>query len=249
MADYDFFVTVVAGENPEDLMKDYDKNLEVEPYIVYKYEDAQLIKDRYLSICKALLENGDLDENEKKGIEITIEEAENMDAEDFYFDYTQDYNLDPKTGDAISNKNKNGKWSSYQLGKLFSIPFKTLNGQETYQARKKDIDWSKMHLDGQEIYERAWELVMDKRPPINTHEEKIYENMKNRTGYFSKFGNKENYVINSTAFWGYAFLSEKTGWTQLEDNMNQFDWVSSYYDNFIVPLEDNTLLTIYETRV
>lgn len=248
MADYDFFVTIVAGDNPEELMKEYDKNTEVEPYIVYKYEDAELLKDRYITVCKALLENGNLNEDEKKDMIITIDEIENTDVDDFYFDYTQDYFLDPKTGDAMSNKNKNGKWSSYRLGQLFSIPFSTLDGKETYQARKKDIDWSKMHLDGKEIYERAWELVMDKRPPKNKHEEQIYENMKNRTGYFEKFGTKENYVVNSTAFWGYAFLSKETGWMELEDNMNQFEWVSNYYDEFIKPLDENTLLTIYETR-
>jgi len=248
MADYDFFVTIVAGENPEELMKEYDKNTEVEPYIVYKYEDAQLLKDRYIAVCKALLENGNLNEDEKKDMIITIDEIKNTDVDDFYFDYTQDYFLDPKTGDAMSNKNKNGKWTSYRLGQLFSIPFSTLDGKETYQARKKDIDWNKMHLDGKEIYERAWELVMDKRQPKDAQEEKIFENMKNRTGYFEKFGTKENYVINSTAFWGYAFLSKETGWMELEDNMSQFEWVSNYYDKFIKPLDKNTLLTIYETR-
>jgi hypothetical protein len=248
MADYDFFVTIVAGDNPEELMKSYDKNITVEPYIVYKYEDAGMIKQRYLDVCKSLVSNGNLDDDELKDMLITINEVEEMDDDDFYFDYTQDYILDPKTGNAMSDKNKNGKWSSYRMGDLFSVPFKTLDGNETNQARKKDIDWSKMHLSGQEVYIRAWELVMEKREPINDDEKTIYENMKNRTGYFEKFGTKENYVANSTAFWGYAFLSKETGWVQLEDNMNQFDWVTQFYDKFIKPLDENTLLTSYETR-
>ena len=248
MADYDFFVTIVAGDNPEELMKKYDKNITVEPYIVYKYEDASLIKSRYLDICKALVANGNLDDNELKDMLISIDEISSMDDDDFYFDYIQDYEIDPETGNAISRKNKNGKWSSYRIGDLFSIPFVTLDGDEVRQARKKDIDWSKMHLNGQEVYNRAWELVMENQEPVDESEKIIFENMKNRTGYFEKFGTKENYVVNSTAFWGYAFLSEKTGWQQLEDNMNQFDWVTSYYDKFIVPLDDNTLLTTYETR-
>lgn len=248
MADYDFFVTIVAGENPEELMKEYDKNLDVEPYIVYKYEDAGLIKNRYLEVCKSLITNGNLDDDELKDMLITVEEVEQMDDDDFYFDYVQNYILDPETGNALSNKNKNGRWTSYRIGDLFSVPFITIDDKETRQARKKDIDWSKMHLDCQDVYIRAWELVMDKRKPKDAQEEKIFENMKNRTGYFEKFGTKENYVANSTAFWGYAFLSEQTGWVQLEDNMNQFDWVTNFYDRFIVPLDDNTLLTTYETR-
>ena len=55
-------------------------------------------------------------------------------------------------GNAVTNKNINGKYSFYQNGKLFSVPFITLDGRETFQARKKDVDWSKMHLNGKKIY-------------------------------------------------------------------------------------------------
>ena len=248
MADYDFFVTIVAGDNPEELMKQYDKNITVEPYVVYKYKDAELIKKRYLELLHNLLNAKTVNKEEKEEIMVSIDEINDTSAEDFYFDFTDEYMLDPKTGDALCDKNKNGKWSYYQIGKFFSVPFITKDGDEKFQAHKKDIDWDKIHLANQDTYITAWELVMDKRPPKDEREKKIYENLKTRNGYFEKFKTKENYVVNSTAFWGYAFLSEKTGWVQLEDNQNQFEWVSNFFNNFIKPLDENTLLTIYETH-
>ncbi len=98
-----------------------------------------------------------------------------------------------------------------------------------------------------EIYDRAWEMVMYGSGPVNDYENQIYDNMKARTAYFEKFGNKEAYVLSNTAFWAYAFVS-KNGWIELEDNVDQFTWVRNFYEMFIDPLPDDTLLTIYECQ-
>ena len=60
------------------------------------------------------------------------------------------------------------------------------------------------------------------------------------------FVTKENYVISNTAFWGYAFVSEKTGWMDADDAEDQFAWMSTFYDLYIKNLDDDTLLTIFE---
>ena len=103
-----------------------------------------------------------------------------------------------------------------------------------------------MHLSNQQTYKGAWEVVVEGRKPKDEQEQLIYDNMKNREAYFMKYGDKKTYIISNTAFWGYAFLSEKEGWKELEPNINQFVWVSQFYNRFIEPLPDNTLLTIYE---
>lgn len=146
--------------------------------------------------------------------------------------------------DKLMDKYK--KCTAYEIGKWFSTPFFTKTGDERFQAKKGDIDWGHMHLHGQAIYGTAWELVMDGREPVNETEKTIYESMKNRKEYFSKYETKENYVASFTMFWGYAFLSEETGWLELEDNMDQYVWVTNFYDLFIKNLPDDTLLTIYE---
>ena len=99
-----------------------------------------------------------------------------------------------------------------------------------------------------ELFERTWELVMDNSEPANESEKTIYENMKRRENYLKSFGNKDIYVASNTAFWGFAFVSEETGWMEMEDNVDQFVWMTQYYNMFIKPLPDDTLLTIFECK-
>lgn len=245
--DQKFFVCIVAGENPEELMKPYNKQDKVDEYIVYKYKDAHVIKEKAIKVYEEILKQDILSSMQREYYQEEVDDLKDMSDDDAYFYLTAEYDYDDKNN-AISTQNPNGKYSMFQKAKLFSVPFITLDGREVFQARKKDIDWSKMHLHGQEIYAKAWDMVMNHVQPSNDYEKNIYENMKNRTQYFQTFGTKENYIIHSTAFWGYAFLSDKDGWFELEDTMSEFDWVRNFYDNFIVPLDDNTLLTIFECK-
>ena len=122
-----------------------------------------------------------------------------------------------------------------------------MDGREVFQARKKDVDWAKMHLNGKKVYENAWDMVMGKKQPKTDEEKIIYENMRNRVEYFRLFETKDNYVMQSTAFWAYAFVDENK-WTELDETTSQFEWVKNFYDRFIKPLDDNTLLTIFECK-
>lgn len=245
MDNYNFFETIVAGENPQELMKPYDKKIKVDEYIVYKFEDAKKLKEKTISVYNNILLT-DIPEVTKEYYKDEINDLKEMSDEDAFFYLTYDYTYD-ENNNAVSRDNPNGKYSFYQTGKLFSVPFITNDCREIYQARKGEIDWNKMHLNGTEIYEIAWDMVMNNRKPRTDYEKQIYENMKNRTAYFQSFGNKENYIIHSTAFWAYAFVDEN-GWYELESDINQFDWVSNFYEKFIEPLDDNILLTIYECK-
>ena len=242
---YNHFVALVAGDNPEVLMSPYDKNIKSEPRVIYRFSDAKKLKDQYIKLYESLIKNthaGPSQLDMKKRLEVIKSQT----AIEFFYDLTEDYDHDEKTWDAISTENPNGKWSSYRLGKLFSVPFILKDGTEAFQAKKGDINWEMMHLHGGEIYERAWEMVMEGSEPTNDYENQIYTNMKARTAYFEKFGSKENYVLVNTAFWAYAFVTSTDNWLELEDDMDQFLWVGKFYDSFIEPLPDDTLLTIYE---
>lgn len=245
MIEHNFFETIVAGENPEELIKPYDNNIVVDEYIVYKFKDAHKMRENRINICKQIVDSN-VNYGVKSFYQEELENLLNMSDEDAYFYLTELYDYD-ENNNAISTENPDGHYSFYQKGKLFSVPFVTYDGKEVFQARKKDIDWSKMHLNNTEIYRIAWEMVMEDRKPSNDYEEKIYINMKERKAYFRNFETKENYVLHSTAFWAYAFV-DKNGWKELEEDKNQFDWVANFYENFIVPLPDDTLLTIYECK-
>jgi hypothetical protein len=244
---YNHFVALVAGEKPEVLMSPYDKSIKTEPRVVYKFTDADKLRKHYISLYTALIKSETIPEGPfKEDAKDKLAVIQSQSDTEFYLDLTEDYEHDAKTGDALTTENPNGKWSSYRMGKLFSLPFVLKDGTETFQARKGDVNWEVMHLHGGEIYRRAWEMVMEGSKPTNDYEKQIYDNMKARTTYFEKFGTKENYVLGNTAFWAYAFVSETCPWLELEDDMDQFVWVGRFYETFVEPLPDDTLLTIYE---
>ena len=243
--DYRHFVCIVAGDCPEELMKEYDKNKKVEPYVVYKYKDAEYLRKLHIANYEKMLENT-TDEKAKDYIKDSIIELSEMDDDDFFFELADGYMMDAKTGDAMSDMNPKGKWSSYQKGKVFSIPFITKDGREIFQARKGDIDWDKIHCSNSEVYRRAWEMVMEGSEPKDEYERLIHDNMQDKVAYFEKFETKDNYILSNTAFWGYAFLSDKTGWEDASNCEDQFVWIANFYNLFIDNLPDDTLLTIYE---
>lgn len=247
MIDYNFFEAIVAGEKPENMMAIYDNKITVEPYVVYKKEDAEIIKCNYISLWQQYLDSKALSTSDEARAEELVHQTLLTPAEGFFDEFTDEYDHDDD-GNAISDKNPNGKWSTYQGGGRFSVPFLLLDGREVFQARKGDVDWDRMHLYGKEIYERAWEMVVEGSKPKNDYEQNIYDNMKNRKAYFGEFANKEVYVMHNVAFWAYAFVSNETGWVELEEHINQFDWEADFYERFIDPLPDDTLLTIYECK-
>ena len=247
--DYNHFVCIAAGENPDAIMAEYDKNKKVEKRLVYRFKDAKKIKESFIKEYESAMKD-EINPSQREYIRLSIEDLKEMDDDDFYFNLAEDngYLIDEDTCDAYSDKNEEGKWSVYSIGKLFSIPFLTKDGKEVFQAKKGDIDWGKIHLNGGEIYGRAWDMVVCGVKPETEYEMTIYENMRDKTTYFQKFGTRENYIISNTAFWGYAFVSDKTGWMDASEEKDQFAWMSNFYDLFIKNLDDNTLLTIFECR-
>lgn len=245
--DYQHFVCIVAGDNPDELLKPYDKRNEEEPYVRYYFKDARKIKEKYVELYEGILKN-DNETVDKETLQDIVDDLKEMSIEEFYEQLTEGLEINEETGDAISTENREGRFSYYELGKWFSIPFLLKDGREVFQAKKSEIDWNKIHLGGGDIYRRAWEMVMDGSEPNNDYEKTIYDNMKDKVAYFNKFETKENYVISNTAFWGYAFVSEKQGWMDASESDSQFTWMSCYYDMFIKKLPDDTLMTIYECK-
>ena len=245
--DYQHFVCIVAGDNPDELMKPYDRREEEEPYVRYRYKDAAKIKEKYIELYEGIL-NSDEETIDKEELEDIVNDLKEMSVEEFYEELTEGLTIDDKTGDAISTENRQGMFSYYEIGKWLSVPFLLKGGREVFQAKKSDINWDKIHLGGGDVYRRAWEMVMEDSAPTTEYEKQIFDNMKDKTTYFQKFETKENYVISNTAFWGYAFLSEKTGWVDASDTNDQFVWMAEYYNMFIKNLPDDTLLTIYECK-
>lgn len=246
------FKVIVAGENPEELMLRYDSQTKVAPYVVFEFKKAGEYKENYLKSLRAILKHAEKEFPNDEQVEYLREEIKDIEsesAEDYFLDLTEGLTLDEKTGDALSTDNPNEMFTFHKVGGSFSLPFilKGKEGEEaeTYSARKKDIAWNEVHLANQRPYEVAWDTTHGLAEPQNEDEQKIYENMKNLNAYFLNFENREHYIASNTAFWGLAFVDED-GWHELPPDEKQFDWVINFYDRFIEPLPEDTLLTIYE---
>jgi hypothetical protein len=240
------FTLIVVGENPDELVKKYDSTIKVEPYVVLQFKNAGELHKKHIHFYEEMLLKLDPSDANYKVAEEQLSLYREQSDIDFFADITEEYEIDEETGDAISDENPDGKYVSCKIGKNFSLPLINKNGEEVYSCRKSNVDWSKIHLANKEPYEFAWDSVMEGKKPENDAEKNIYENMKNRVSYFNAYGNRENYVLSNTSFWGFAFLSEKTGWVELEDTVNQFEWVRSFFDRFIKPLGENEKISVYE---
>ena len=249
------FKVIVAGDNPEELMLRYDAETKVEPYVVFEHRKAADYRKDYIKSLKNMIKyyEDELKKNPdtpylKERIDYFREEADDIENEsddDFYFGLVDGYEVNEETLDAYTRDNPEEKFTSHKIGGFFSVPLIRKDGTETYQARKGDIAWEQIHLAGQRPYEVAWDTTHGLSEPQGEEETAIYENMKSRMAYFANFEDREHYVASMTAFWGLAFV-DKNGWYELDGKTKQFDWVVNFYDRFIKPLPEDTLLTIYE---
>lgn len=242
-----FFSVMVVGDNPEELLKKYDINLHVEPYIKYRYSDAEKLQKSAIKVLDEIISHPDkftLNGFQTDYLKEKRKAIHNMSSFEYYQTITDGlyYNKD---GDALSEKNPNGKWSTYRLGKNFSLPLRLKNGSEAYQAKNCDIDWESVNMQNTQTYEIVWDLVHDVRKPQTEEEEQIYKNMKNKTKYFCNFKNKEAYVIYNCAYWNYAFL-DKNGWHDLDDEGKELEWIETFFERYISTLSANDIISIYE---
>lgn len=242
MSEVRHFTAIVVGDNPSSLMKPFNLNLEVEPYVAFSFKKANEYRQRCLDTLYKLRDSG-----VQESIEVLYEinRVENMSDSDYYLELTSDYDLDETSGDVILTKNPNGRYNWCRLGKDLSLPLINKNGEEVFQARKCDVDWSKVHGNKTATYEAVWDLCVGGKTPETEIEKRLYENMKDKTAYFKFFGDKDTYVKSNTYFWGFAFVDEN-GWTEMEDGVSQIEWINNFYDRFIKNLSDNALISVYE---
>ena len=102
--DYRHFVCIVAGDNPSELMDQYDRNRKVTPYVVYQYSDAEKLRQEYIKSYQKMLDSGS-NEYDEEYIKDTIMDLSEMTSDDFYYDITEGLSIDPDNGNAMSDAN------------------------------------------------------------------------------------------------------------------------------------------------
>ena len=219
-----FRTVLVIGENHEELIKKYSADSKVEMYVKCRLDDAEKLHNRFLKLIESILDSK----------ELTISESQRENYKKLYLTIKESYE------DRLRNTGEEGP---------FSNPFWLNDATKSYSARLKDICWERIHLYDKEmeIYDRAWEIVVNGDEPKNEKEERIKVNMTGKLGYFLSFKDKDEYIKHSCSFWCYGVVDEN-GYDEITYQVSDKQWVSEFYDKYIKPLKGNPLLTIYEVR-
>lgn len=242
-----YFSVLVVGDNAEELMAKYDIHNKVEPYMMYKFKDKDKLYKTEKKIYEELLKRNDIDEIVELRVNKKLNELNSMTSFQYYQSITNGMYYD-ENGDAWSDKNKDGKYKYYSIGRRFSIPFKLFDDKEVYTCTKEEVNWGAIHMTNKVVYESVWDMLVEGREPTTDEEKLLYENMKNMENYFSTFSNKDEYVAYNTSFFHYAYLDEN-GWFDMDDAKNDKKWVSEYYDRFITPLKPTDKMTVFECTI
>lgn len=243
----DYFSVIVIGDNPDSEIEKYDSMRDVsKPYIIYKYSDIHKIRLERIKFYSEFMKNTK-DLNIINGIKKQLNSLNSMSDIEYYSQLGElhSYDLDKNI---ISTENPFGKWITCDKGgRIFSNYLKDFNDNGINCAKECDIDWSLIHLreDKVNIYNRTWDLCVNKINPETDKDKEILKNMRKYDSYFKNFLNKDEYVKVSSSFWSYAVIDNNKMWFDME-NVDEFDWIINFYDKFIKDLDPNTLITIYE---
>lgn len=237
---------MVVGDNPDNLIKKYDKNTKVDNYIKYRYKDAGKLKKKAVKLMQDVIDkadNGALSDAVIDYFKERVKVIKKMTDFEYYAIITDGMSINAD-GDAESDVNPDGKYTTCRIGRNLCIPLELKDGTTAFQAKAGEVDWKKMHMVRKELYSTAWKLYHKEIEPSTEEETKIYNNIKNQKRYFSGFKNEEEYVDYNCSYWNFAYLDEN-GWSDASDYKN-FDWITNFYNRFVLTLKDTDLVTIYE---
>ena len=245
-----FFNVLVIGDDPIEKMKKFDKNLHVEPYIKFRYLDAEKMQKSTIKVMTDFIKNQErlkLSDGVITYLKERVRAIASMKPFDYYRVITANMRYD-ENGNALSTENPNGKWAFCNHTPTdFAMPFTLKDGTKSFQAKKGDINWNVMHMYNTELYTITWDLIHGDREPQNKQEENIIENAKGMDGYYSRFKDGEELAAYSCSYWNYA-VTDGEKWEDLDDHPDTMEWVKKFYNKFIKKLPDDTLLTIFECK-
>jgi hypothetical protein len=240
------FTLMVVSDTPEEVIKKYDANMEVEPYIKFYYKDIAKYKKKAMKVTQDLIDNSEslgLTPFMKDYFVNKIKTLKKTSDFEYYTTISDGCTFD-ENGNALTTTNPNGKWGTCRIGRNLCLPLKLKIGTEALQARAGDVDWPKMHMVNIELYRLAWKLFHKEVEPKTEQEKQIYDNIKYQKRYFEGFDSEEDYVNYCCSYWCYAYADDDK-WEDADDHKN-YEWITTFYDKYIKNLKPDALVTIYE---
>ena len=249
---------LVIGEKHLEIAQKYSLDTKVEPYIRYRFDDAEKLHIKYLKVLENMIKNTQnvnrkLSEKYKEMYDLYRE----MDDFEYYEELTAGCSYD-EDGNAWSTENP---WAHYQYERCydkriqqdqrneanFSNPFILKNGRKAYSALMGEIDWSKNHMNNTEIYQSAWDICVNGKEPVTKEEKLIKQNFGRRQDYFKNFKDADEYIKHSCSFWTYGVATANE--YVCGDSEKAIDWTTKFFDRFTKDLPDDERLSIYEIKL
>lgn len=258
MAKQLFRTILVIGDNPDDIIKKYSADNITGNHLFMKRKDAENHRQSKIKLLKETLNKQSLTEQQKNLTKEYIDILSEMTDLEYFLDVTEGCTYDEDNGDAYKEGNPDAHYKSVRSPQKtleetneesgFCNPFKLYDNCIAYSAYKDEIDWNLNHLHNKHVYEITWDMIKEDKKPRTDAEHTIYENMKNRKGYFENFKDKKDYVSYCTSFWTYGVATEKEYNDADELGLSMNEWIKTFYDNYIKDLPEDTLLTLYEVQ-
>ena len=238
------YTCLIVGENTAERTAKYTQKYQETPRTLYRKEDRKAIKESFIKARETWLKVRDASlARFDDFVTDEIKKLHAMKDKDFFSKLAggKDCSIDAKTGNIITFLSEN-----YKADFIMPIEdgFILKDGKKVSSAKKGNIDWGAMHMANTKKYEIAWDCVMGTKSPVTDEERNIYENMKGLKPYLASFGDRETYIKSSCSFVAYAVLTKEDEWLEMDETQNQYTWTAEFYDRFIVPLSDDTLLTL-----
>lgn len=239
---------LVIGNNPDEIIKAFDGDTIVEPYIAYDYGKKEIYHQNKIKYLTTLLKQKSLSNDLREFFEEELEETKLKSDEDFYYELTYGMTLDEDLN-VISDKNPNAKFIDAEVAnESNAYPFILKDGTKSFSAKVGDIDWVATAGDTS-IYKRTWDLIVKNDKPKEQWEITAKSSGPSRETLLMNYGSRENYVAFNTAFFTpYVALMRKGNpeWDVWDTN-EQVKWVLSFYKTYLKKLPEETLITLYAT--
>lgn len=258
-----FRTVMVIGEPHSDIIAKYSASTtKGSETVKYKITEAPKLHKLHLNvletIIKTLQDNVNVPRRQEQLDEYKGQYQQCLDMDDFeFYEFlTENYEHDTD-GNAITDENPNAYYEQEccfddRIKKNqndeapFVDPFILKDGTKAYSAKVCDIDWNIMHLGKSAIYEAVWEICVEGRDPKTNDEETAKQVMSNKHDYFAMFNSKKEYVYHCSAFWTYGVATNDN---YIECNGRDINWTNDFYDTYVKPLPNDTLLTLYQVKL
>ncbi len=114
---------------------------------------------------------------------------------------------------------------------------------------KKEIDWSKIHLNKKELKKerRYWSIAIEGKSPKTTGEIEIAgDKWIDREYLKERYKTKELYAKRTTSFSCFAVLKDGEWISKNWGNEGNEEWELTFFDRFIKPLSEDERITIVD---